>query len=143
MATHNYIFNEGSITLPISWQDQSMNVFVLPDDSGINLVINRAPVPTGMSDDEYYHQVIHQFQHNLKNYREIAQEIVELNNQPAHLLEYQWQTPEGIMYQCTLLQIRNNLLLTFTYTSTSPFTKKQRQAMLEIVYTFKATTKQN
>ena len=47
------------------------------------------------------------------------------------------------MYQCTLLQIRNNLLLTFTYTSTSPFTKKQRQAMLEIVYTFKATTKQN
>lgn len=121
-----------------------MNVFVLPDDSGINLVINRAPVPTGMSEDEYYHQVIHQFQHNLKHYREIAQEIVQLDEKPAHLLEYQWQTPEGIMYQCTLLQIRHELLLTFTYTSTAPFTKKQREAMLAIVYTFKAASdKQN
>ncbi len=139
MTTHQYQFNEGSITLPTSWQDQSMNVFVLPDDSGINLVINRVPVPTGMEDDEYYQQVIRQFQHNLKNYREIAQETVTLDHKPAHLLEYQWQTPEGMMYQCTLLQIRHHLLLTFTYTANNPFTKKQRQAMLDIVYTFKAT----
>ncbi|EIJ69415.1 PF08786 domain protein [Pasteurella bettyae CCUG 2042] len=43
------------------------------------------------------------------------------------------------MYQCTVLQIRHNLLLTFTYTANSPFTKKQRQAMLEVLYSFNAT----
>ncbi|WP_373817787.1 DUF1795 domain-containing protein [Glaesserella sp.] len=139
MTTHQYHFNEGTITLPVSWQDQSMNVFVLPDDSGINLVINRVAVPVGMGEEEYYHQVIHQFQDNLKHYREISQEVVQLDNKPAHLLEYQWQTPEGIMYQCTLLQIRGHLLLTFTYTANTPFTKKQRQAMLNIIYTFKST----
>lgn len=141
MAKQLYTFNEGTIELPTQWQDQSMNVFVLPDDSGINLVINRAPVPTGMDEEEYYQEVIHQFQHNLKNYREISQEIVQLDEKPAYLLEYQWQTPEGIMYQCTVMQIRHNLLLTFTYTANTPFTKKQRQALLEVVYSYKTTKK--
>lgn len=141
MAKQLYTFNEGTIELPTQWQDQSMNVFVLPDDSGINLVINRAPVPTGMDEEEYYQEIIHQFQHNLKNYREISQEIVQLDEKPAYLLEYQWQTPEGIMYQCTVMQIRHNLLLTFTYTANNPFTKKQRQALLEVVYSYKTTKK--
>lgn len=105
MTSKRYTFNEGTIELPNQWQDQSMNVFVLPDDTGINLVINRTPVPTGLSEEEYYQQVIHQFQHNLKNYREIAQEMISLDDKPAYLLEYQWQTAEGLMYQCTLLQI--------------------------------------
>lgn len=109
MTSKLYTFNEGTIELPNQWQDQSMNVFVLPDESGINLVINRTPVPTGLSEEEYYQQVIHQFQHNLKNYREIAQEIISLDDKPAYLLEYQWQTSEGLMYQCTLLQIRKCL----------------------------------
>ncbi|SMB87953.1 hypothetical protein SAMN05660772_02780 [Pasteurella testudinis DSM 23072] len=134
-----YQFQEGAITLPDTWQDQSMNVFVLPGDTGINLVINRAPVPHGMTDDEYYQEVFHQFRHNLKNYHEISSDMVQLDEKPAHLLEYQWKSPEGMMYQCTLLQIRHNLLLTFTYTAQSPFSKKQREALLDIVYSFKAT----
>lgn len=139
MTSNRYTINEGTIQLPPTWQDQSMNMFVIPDDSGINLVINRVPVPTGMSEEEYYEQIIHQFQHNLKNYREISQEIIQLDEKSAHLLEYQWQTPEGLMYQCTVLQIRNNLLLTFTYTATRPFTQNQRQALLEVIYSYKAT----
>ena len=138
MSKQHYTFNEGTIELPAQWQDQSMNVFVLPDNSGINLVINRAPVPIGMIEEEYYEQIIHQFQHNLKNYREISQGIVQLDEKPARLLEYQWQTPEGVMYQCTVLHIRNGLLLTFTYTATRPFTPKQRQTLLEVIYSYKA-----
>lgn len=141
MNSNTYRLNEGSINIPNNWQDQSMNVFILPDDSGINLVINRAPVPVGMDGEEYYQEVIHQFQHNLKNYREISQEIVHLDEKPAYLLEYQWQTPEGIMYQCTVMQICHNLLLTFTYTANNPFTKKQRQALLEVIYSYETTKK--
>lgn len=139
MSTNSlYQFNEGSIQLPPTWQDQSMNVFTLPDDSGINLVINRVSVPMGMSDEEYYEQVLHQFSHHLKGYRELRKEVVTLDEKPAYLLEYQWQSSEGLMYQCTLCQIREGILLTFTYTAPSPFTHKQRQALLEIVYSFKA-----
>ncbi|MDO4431158.1 MAG: DcrB-related protein [Lonepinella koalarum] len=67
------------------------------------------------------------------------EDIVLLDKKPAYLLEYQWQTPEGVMYQCTVMQIRNRLLLTFTYTANNPFTPKQRQALLDIIYTYKAT----
>ncbi len=35
-----FTFNEGHIQLPSQWQDQSMQVPVSTDNSGINLVIN-------------------------------------------------------------------------------------------------------
>ncbi|EHE9932888.1 DcrB-related protein [Escherichia coli] len=37
-----FTFNEGHIQLPSQWQDQSMQVLVSTDNSGINLVITRA-----------------------------------------------------------------------------------------------------
>lgn len=36
-----FTFNEGHIQLPSQWQDQSMQVLVSTDNSGINLVIIR------------------------------------------------------------------------------------------------------
>ncbi|MBS9429909.1 DcrB-related protein, partial [Photorhabdus akhurstii] len=47
MENTPYQMNEGSLTIPGNWRDESMNVFVLPDDSGINLVVSRTPVPAG------------------------------------------------------------------------------------------------
>lgn len=135
-----YTFNEGSLTIPENWQDQSMNVFVLPDDSGINLVINRAPVPVGMTKEEYMDQVILQFRQNLEQYKESSCTEVELSDEPAQLLDYNWKSPEGLMYQYTFLQIRNNFLLTFTYTSSQPFTKNQKESLLNIIYSFKASS---
>ncbi len=35
-----FTFNEGHIQLPSQWQDQSMQVLVSTDNSGINSVIN-------------------------------------------------------------------------------------------------------
>ena len=37
-----FTFNEGHIQLPSQWQDQSMQVLVSTDNSGINLVIKAA-----------------------------------------------------------------------------------------------------
>ncbi len=42
-----FTFNEGHIQLPSQWQDQSMQVLVSTDNSGINLVITREAVPQG------------------------------------------------------------------------------------------------
>lgn len=36
-----FTFNEGHIQLPSQWQDQSMQVLVSTDNSGINLVIKQ------------------------------------------------------------------------------------------------------
>lgn len=137
MALTSYIFNEGCLDLPSTWRDETLNVFTFPDESGGNLVINRTLLPLGIDPEEYYQQVLNQFRKNLKKYRELAYEKISLAEAPAHLLEYQWQTPEGIMTQISLLQIRQNRLLTFTYTSTTPFTATQKETLLGILASFK------
>lgn len=138
METTAYQFNEGTLAIPTQWRDESMNVFTFPDDTGGNLVINRTPLPVGIDDDDYYQQVIYQFRSNLKGYQENAYQLTELDNHPAHLLDYQWQTPEGMMYQLSLLQIRENRLLTFTYTLSQPFSPTQKAGLLSILETFNA-----
>lgn len=61
MSTITYQMNEGKITIPQSWRDDSMHVFALPDDSGVNLVINRTPVPAGLDSEAYYAETLEQF----------------------------------------------------------------------------------
>ena len=139
MNSNTYRLNEGLINILVNWLVQSMNVFTLPDDSGINLVINRATIPIGVTEEEYLAQVISQFRTTLKAYRELTIEDITLSEHPAKLLEYQWETPEGVMYQLTVLQVYQQRLMTFTYTSTMVFAPSQRQALLEIIYSFSLT----
>lgn len=51
-----FTFNEGHIQLPSQWQDQSMQVLVSTDNSGINLVITREAVPQGTLTPELYQE---------------------------------------------------------------------------------------
>lgn len=139
MNTQTYNLNEGQITLPTHWQDQSMNIFVIPDENKTNFVINRVIVPFGVSDEEYYAQILEQFRQGLKDYQELHYETLLVNDTLSHLLEYQWQTPEGKMTQLTLLHIIDGKLLTFTYSSKSGFTANQKKLLLEIILTFKPT----
>ena len=53
-----FTFNEGHIQLPSQWQDQSMQVLVSTDNSGINLVITREAVPQGTLTPELYQETL-------------------------------------------------------------------------------------
>uniref|UniRef100_UPI000A8BE018 DcrB-related protein n=1 Tax=Xenorhabdus eapokensis TaxID=1873482 RepID=UPI000A8BE018 len=70
MSTQPYQMNEGTLTLPDNWRDETIQVFVLPDDSGVNLVINRTPVPEGSDPATYYAQTLTQFATHLPGYQE-------------------------------------------------------------------------
>ena len=140
MDRQTYTFNEGQINLPTNWKDQSINMFVVPDENPINFVINRVLVPFGVSNEEYYAQILDQFRRELKDYQELSYEVLSLNDIPSYLLEYQWQTPEGKMTQLTLLHITNGKLLTFTFSSRLGFTANQKQYLQQIIFTFKSTS---
>ncbi|MBS9430850.1 DUF1795 domain-containing protein [Photorhabdus akhurstii] len=139
MENTPYQMNEGSLTIPGNWRDESMNVFVLPDDSGINLVVSRTPVPAGMDNHAYYEQTLEQFCAHLPGYQEHQRSEITLSQQPARRLDYQWKSPEGDMYQTVILQIRGPLLLTFNLTSPAPFEDGQRDTLLAIVHSFQAS----
>ena len=57
-----FTFNEGHIQLPSQWQDQSMQVLVSTDNSGINLVITREAVPQGTLTPELYQETLALYQ---------------------------------------------------------------------------------
>ncbi|KMW72645.1 hypothetical protein TI10_14615 [Photorhabdus luminescens subsp. luminescens] len=138
MKNTPYQMNEGTLAIPDNWRDESMNVFVLPDDSGINLVVSRTPVPAGMDNNAYYEQTLEQFCTHLPGYQEHQRSEITLSRQPARRLDYQWKSPEGDMYQTVVLQIRGTLLLTFNLTSPAPFEENQRDALLAVINSFQA-----
>ncbi|KAA1184949.1 DUF1795 domain-containing protein [Photorhabdus heterorhabditis] len=133
-----YQMNEGTLTIPDNWRDESMHVFVLPDDSGINLVVSRTPVPLGVDNNTYYEQTLEQFRTHLPGYQEHQRSEIPLSQQPARRLDYQWKSPEGDMYQTVVLQIRGTQLLTFNLTSPAPFEAGQRDTLLAVISSFQA-----
>ncbi|PHM73082.1 DUF1795 domain-containing protein [Xenorhabdus kozodoii] len=138
MSTQTYPMNEGSLTIPTDWRDESMQVFVLPDDSGVNLVINRTPVPLGTETAAYYEQTLTQFATHLPGYQEHQRQPMTLSGEPAWRLDYHWQSPEGEMHQTVVLQIRGRQLLAFNLTSPQPFDDGQRESLLAVVSSFQA-----
>lgn len=140
MDMFTYQLNEGSISLPRHWLDQSMNIFVLPNEERSNFVINRIDIPVGVENEEYYAQILDQFRHNLKDYQELHYETLSLNEHLSHLLQYQYLAPEGKINQLTLLHIVNNKLLTLTFSSKKAISPSQRNHILHIMLSFKPAT---
>ena len=139
----HYTINEGSFSLPNNWQDESLNVFSFNSHSGGNLVINRTPITEDISDQDFYQKIIEQFRHNLNGYQENECREVTLEGKPAYLLDYYWDTPEGPIYQLSVLYIVQNKLLTFTYSAQESFSPNKKEALLTVVYSFKTTSKTN
>lgn len=83
-----FTFNEGHIQLPSQWQDQSMQVLVSTDNSGINLVITREAVPQGTLTPELYQETLALYQGKLDGYTEHACREITLAEAPAWLLDY-------------------------------------------------------
>lgn len=134
-----YQMNEGSLAVPAGWRDESLHVFVMPGDTA-NLVVNRTPVAFGLSPDTVYQQTLEQFSAHLKGYKERASWELILDQQPAHGLEYSWRSPEGPMHQVVIMQVRGEMLLTFTITAAGELSNEQRDALLAIIETFKAAS---
>ncbi len=83
MSAQSYQMNEGTLNIPANWRDESMHVFVLPDDSGVNLVINRTPVPMGTDTAVYYEQTLEQFRTHLPGYQEHQRLEMTLSGEAA------------------------------------------------------------
>lgn len=134
-----YRMNEGTLSIPPGWRDESLNVFVLQKETA-NLVVNRTSVEFGLSAETVYEQTLAQFSSHLKGYEEIAVWTQNLDGEPARALEYSWRSPEGPMHQVVVMQVRSNQLLTFTITAAGKLQEEQRNALLAVIETFKAAS---
>lgn len=132
-----YQMNEGALLIPQQWRDESLHVFVLPGDT-VNLVVNRSPFEFGLAPETVYQQTLSQFAAHLKGYQELVSWEVQLDGQAAPAIEYTWRSTEGPMHQVVVMQVRGTLLLTFTITAAGTLQDEQKQALLDVIATFKA-----
>ena len=63
---------------------------------------------------------------------------MQLDGQAAPAIEYTWRATEGPMHQVVVMQGRGALLLTFTITAAGTLQDEQKQALLDVIATFKA-----
>ncbi|WP_323109754.1 DUF1795 domain-containing protein [Pectobacterium carotovorum] len=133
-----YQMNEGTLAIPAQWRDESLHVFVLPDET-TNLVVNRTPTEPGQTPDVVYQKTLEQFSTHLNGYKEVQSWELTLSDAPALALEYTWQSPEGQMHQVVMMQVRGDLLLTFTITAADVLSDDRKKALLAVIETFNAT----
>lgn len=132
-----YQMNEGTLAIPAQWRDESLHVFVLPDET-TNLVVNRTPTEPGQTPDGVYQKTLEQFSTHLTGYKEVQSWELTLSGAPAPALEYTWQSPEGQMHQVVVMQVRGNLLLTFTITAAEVLSDTRKAELLAVIETFNA-----
>ncbi|AFI88280.1 DUF1795 domain-containing protein [Pectobacterium parmentieri] len=130
-----YQMNEGTLAIPAPWRDESLHVFVLPDET-TNLVVNRTPTEPGQAPETVYETTLAQFAAHLKGYKEIQSWALILAGEPAPALEYTWQSPEGQMHQVVVMQVRGSLLLTFTITAADVLSDARKAELLAVIETF-------
>ncbi|MCL6324722.1 MULTISPECIES: DUF1795 domain-containing protein [Pectobacterium] len=133
-----YQMNEGTLAIPAQWRDESLHVFVLPNETA-NLVVNRTLTEPGQTPETVYEKTLEQFSAHLNGYKETLTWTLTLAGEPARALEYTWQSPEGPMHQVVVMQVRGNLLLTFTITAADVLSDENKASLLAVVETFKAS----
>lgn len=133
-----YEMNEGILEVPAGWRDESVNVFVCPDNSGINLTVTRTPVGSGMAAEDVYEDTAREFPAGLPGYKETSRCTTEVDGLPAFQLEYHWKSPEGPMHQIVVLLLKGADLLSFTVTSPQPMSNKQIEALIPVLTSFRS-----
>ncbi|HBE9082310.1 MULTISPECIES: DcrB-related protein [Serratia] len=132
-----YQMNEGTFVAPEGWRDESVNVFICPDESGINLTITRAAISKGIPPEETYEDTLKEFEAHLPGYKEVERKPIMLNDEPAYQLEYHWKSPEGPMHQLVVMYAKRNQLVNFTFTSPGVMSHSQKASLLPTIMGFK------
>ncbi|WP_127960095.1 DcrB-related protein [Serratia microhaemolytica] len=134
-----YQLNEGVIALPEGWQDETLNAFSSPDNSGLNLVITRQPLPFGADQAEFIDSVCQQYADNLPEYQQHERRSLVVAEKNATLLDYHWISSEGQIDQLVVMLIEQNVLLSFTVSSAQGLGETQKQQMLAVIGSLQLT----
>ncbi|MDR5667826.1 DcrB-related protein, partial [Burkholderia cenocepacia] len=81
-----YQMQEGTLALPVEWQDKTMNVFVsaATGTEGVSFVITRERLPWGMKFAEYVSSEIRKVAKQVPDYAEVANEDATVSGRAAH-----------------------------------------------------------
>ncbi|MGJ0626029.1 DcrB-related protein [Xenorhabdus bovienii] len=131
-------FNQGSITLPASWQDASILVLSSTDEkNSASFTISRDNLPWGLAFSQFAEREMTAIGKQLKDYKAIARESGELNDFETETFEFRWRAPNGTVHQLMMMLNTPTQVLIFTGTCQGEMTDVQRAQMQAMMMTFK------
>lgn len=132
-----YRMNDGTLPIPDHWRDDTVNVFTISETEGTNLVISRQRVSPELSVSDFLNQQINSFDENLKEYKKLGKQSVDIDGGTGVSVEYTFKSPEGVMHQLTTMVIKDELFISMTFTHPRAMTDNQKAEFLKIVHQYK------
>ena len=133
-----FYFNEGSLDLPDSWQDQSVNLVSSngPMEPGLTITITRDTIPWGMGFSEYVDDQIEQIQGTLDDFALSGRKPVVIGRAAGFELECTWKAKQGRIHQIiTIVQIAENRAMVLTASQPGNMSPTQASEVRRIVST--------
>ncbi|MDU8925626.1 DcrB-related protein [Pasteurellaceae bacterium LIM206] len=130
-----FYFNEGSLNIGDEWQDSTLNI--LSTKSDVSITIARENIPFGMTFADFAEREFDSIGKQLKGYRQSKRSTLQIDNLEAVLSEFNWSSPQGDMYQMSIILNTPSHPLVLTASSLKPIVSSQREQLLAIFNTFK------
>ena len=131
-----YPLNEGTLTIPDHWRDDSVNIFTISQTEGTNLVISRQKVPLEASHADYLNQQVDSFDEGLERFKKINKHKVEVDGATGVSMEYTFHSPEGPMHQLTTMLIKGQLFVSMTFTHPGKMTDHHKKGFMSVIQQF-------
>ncbi len=119
---------EGQLDIPDPWRNHSVNVYTAngPGVAGLSVTVNRERLPFETSLDEYVAQQTAKLAKQLKGYRLINQVQLEIDERPAHQVEFTWQADDaGPIHQVLLCVANEGAVLNLAASNAGHMNDKQ------------------
>lgn len=131
---------EGTLDIPASWHNQSINVFTAqaPGAQGLSITINRDRLPFQSTLQDYAQAQSAKLAQQLKGFRLIEQLELELDAHPARQYELTWHTDDmGPVHQVLLCVADGQAILNMAATFGGHMNEAQAAQAKRILHSFR------
>lgn len=130
-----YQMHEGTLALPVEWQDKTMNVFVssATGTEGVSFVITRERMPWGMKFNEYVASEVGKVAKQVPDYAEVLNEDTTVSGHAARVHEYTWTNNHAPIQQRLTMVEYGQVVLMLTFTTPGTISESQRRLMQEMI----------
>ena len=134
-----YQLNEGTIDLPDSWKDQTVNVITSSSAAipGLSVTITRDDMPWGMAFPEYVQDQLGQAGKALKDFQVEARRDMTVADNPAVEVECRWVATQGPIHQIITTVQDGSRVLVLTASIGGRMSENQMAEMRRIVGTLR------
>ena len=137
-----YTIDEGQLTLPEQWKDEAVNVLTsgTGKEPAFSLVITRDEIAQGMTFSDYVKMEVINISSKLPEFKMLEEKSnYKINEQPAHRIEFTWQSSEGVLHQIVAMTAQQQKALIFTASAPDVLTDEQKNQTDEMLQSFRFT----